>query len=405
MDELKNKNIILGVTGSIAAYKAPEIIRLLVREGAYVYPVMTRSATYFIHPLTLQSVSREKVTLSLFNGDERDIRHISLSALADVLLIAPATANIIGKIAAGIADDILTTTIIATRAPVVIAPAMNERMYKNPVVQQNIARLKSIGYRFIGPEEGRLACQDKGKGRMSEPATIVGFLKKIFSKMEDFKGKSFIVTAGPTREPIDVVRFISNYSSGKMGFAIAREMWDRGAKVILISGPTFIKPPEGVDFFVVETARQMEEKVKEYFDRVDGLIMTAAVCDFRPVQSFKGKMKKESKERVVLELVRNPDILEEIGRVKGEKILIGFCAEAENILQEARQKLKKKNLDLIVANDVTEKGAGFEVDTNKVFLLNSKGEVKSLPLMSKRKVAEVICDHIKQILEERQANK
>jgi len=401
MSELKNKNIVLGITGSIAAYKAVEIIRLLKDENCRVYPVMTRSATYFIHPLTIQSIAREKVTLSLFKNKDEGIKHISLSTVADALLIAPATANIIGKIAGGIADDILTTTVMATRAPVVIAPAMNERMWENPLVQQNVTKLKSLGYRFVGPEEGRLACQDRGKGRMSEPAEIVDFLKEIFSRRKDLQGKSFIVTAGPTREPVDMVRFISNYSSGKMGFSIAEEALERGAEVVLITGPTCIDPPKGVKLYRVETAQQMRDRIKEHFHHVDGLIMAAAVADFRPLQFYKGKIKKEGRDRITLEMVKNPDILEEVGKVKGKRVLVGFCAETENLLQKAKEKLQNKNLDLVVANDLTQEGAGFGTETNKVVLLDSRGEVKSLPLMSKREVARNILDHIKYLLDKK----
>lgn len=398
MSELKGKNVVLGITGSIAAYKAAEIIRLIKDEGARIYPIMTKSATRFVHPVTFQTMAGEKVVSSLFKNEKNSLSHISLSALADILLIAPATANIIGKIAQGIADDILTTTVMAVRAPVVMAPAMNECMYQNPLVQQNISKLKSLSYRFIGPEEGRLASGSKGKGRMSEPEIIVDFLKKILSSKEDFQGKSFIVTAGPTREPWDKVRFISNYSSGKMGFAIAQEARDRGAKIILITGPTCIEPPWGVRLHRVETAKELREKVNKYFNEVNGLIMVSAVADFRPLEVEMGKINKKDKESVTLKMVKNPDILEEIGKIKGEKILVGFCAETENLLDKAKKKLQRKNLDLIVANDITEMGAGFGVDTNKVVLLDSKDEIKSLPLMSKREVAGEIWNRIKDLL-------
>lgn len=399
MSVFKNKNIVLGITGSIAAYKTPHIIRLLRERGAHVFPVMTRAATYFVHPTTYQSIAAEKVTLSLFGEKDKGLRHISLSRTADLLLIAPATANIIGKIAAGIADDILTTTVMATRAPVVIAPAMDDRMYENPLVQRNIRKLKSSGYRFIGPEEGKLASGEEGKGRMSEPAVIVKFVEKTLLYREDLKGKSFIVTAGPTREPVDSIRFISNYSSGKMGFAIAEEARDRGAKVILISGPTCIEYPWGVELHRVETAHQMLEKVRKYFTQVDGLIMAAAVADFYSSPIPQGKLKKEGREKLNLQLIRTPDILEEMRKTDSRKILVGFCAETENLLQEAKKKLKSKKLDLIAANDLTEKGAGFGTDTNKVTLVDRQDKIIPLPLMSKRKVAEKIIDEIKKILE------
>ena len=402
MEELENKNIILGITGSIAAYKAAEIARLLKKEKARVYPVMTKSATYFIHPLTLQAICQEKVITDLFEDRERPLKHISLSLVADALLVAPATANFIGKVASGVADDALTTFVMATatRAPIVIAPAMNKLMYENPLVQKNIEKLKSLGYTFIGPEEGELAC-GKGKGRMSEPSFIVDFLKKLLSKMQDLKGKSLMVTAGPTREPFDMVRFFSNYSSGKMGFAIAEEARRRGAEVTLISGPTFLEPPPGVRFYSVETCLDMREKVMEQFEKVDAVIMAAAVSDFRPANFFRKKIKKEENERLNVELVKNPDILQELGKIKGEKILVGFCAESDKLLERAKEKLRRKNLDLIVANNIREEGAGFEVDTNKVFLVDSEGNVTPLPLMSKKEVAAEILNYLKKILDKK----
>ena len=394
---LRGKNIVLGVTASIAAYKAAEIVSLLRERGASVYPIMTREATFLIHPITLKTLADQKVATRLFD-QEPVIKHISLSKLADLVLIAPATANIIGKIASGIADDLLTTTVMATSAPVVIAPAMNEKMYSNPVVQRNISDLKALGYRFIGPESGKLACGEAGKGRMTEPQIIVDYVEKVFSFLKDLEGKSFIVTAGPTRELWDEVRFISNYSSGKMGFAIAEEAQKRGAKVILISGPSTLEPPPGVLFYPIKTCEEMRAKVKEFFLQVDGLIMAAAPADFRPSVREKGKIKKESKEKVILELVKNPDILEEMGKIKREKILVGFCAETQNLQERAKEKLKRKNLDLIVANDLTQPGAGFGEDTNKVIFINRKGEVKDFPLMSKREVAREILNEVKRIM-------
>lgn len=399
MSGLKHKNIVLGITGSIAAYKAPEIIRLLKEKGARIFPVMSRAATYFVHPTTYQTVAGEEVALSLFEDKKESLKHISLSQLADLLVIAPATANVIGKIAAGIADDILTTTVMATRAPVVIAPAMNERMYQNLLVQENIAKLKKLGYGFVGPEQGKLASGKVGKGRMSEPPTIVDFLDEVISRKKDLEGKSFIVTAGPTRESVDEVRFISNYSSGKMGFAVAEEARNRGAEVILISGPTCIEPPRGVRLYRVESACQMLKRVKEHFSKVEGLIMASAVVDFRPSPASEGKIKKEGRKELALKLVKNPDILEEAGKEKGKRVLVGFCAETKNILQEAKKKLQTKNLDLVVANNLTQKGAGFGVDTNKVTLLDSQGKIIPLPLMSKHQLAKKIWNHIKELVE------
>ncbi|MBC7190632.1 bifunctional phosphopantothenoylcysteine decarboxylase/phosphopantothenate--cysteine ligase CoaBC [Candidatus Aerophobetes bacterium] len=401
MSSLNGKNIVLGVTGSIAAYKVPEIIRLLREKGAFVFPVMTKNATFFIHPLTLQTIAGRKVDVDLFEEKEDPLKHINLSLIADAVLIAPATANIIGKIANGIADDLLTTTLLATCSPVFIAPAMNHRMFKSPQVQENIAKLASWGYLFIGPEEGELACGEKGKGRMSEPAKIVDFLEKFFAQKKDLEGKCILVTAGPTREPLDRVRFISNFSSGKMGFAIAQAAKNRGAKVILIKGPTPISPPEGVEVHEVESASEMFEKVKAFFPQTDALIMSAAVSDFRPLEAKEGKIKKEKCERLTLTLVKNPDILEEMGKNKGEKILVGFCAETENLLEEAKKKLERKNLDLIVANNLNYPGAGFATDTNKVFIINRSGRIKEHPLMSKREVAEEILEEVKRLFQER----
>lgn len=401
MSSLKDKNIVLGITGSIAAYKAAEIISLLKKKGARVFPVMTEAATHFVHPTTYRSIAGERVTTHLFGSKDESLKHISLSEIADLLLIAPATANVIGKIASGIADDILTTTVMATRTPVLIAPAMHESMYENPVVQENIRRLRELGYRFIGPEKGRLASGAVGWGRMSEPEKIVDFLQEIIFSREDFKGKNFLVTAGPTRESLDRVRFISNYSSGKMGFAIAREARNRGAEVTLITGPTSVEPPRGVRICRVESASQMLEEVREYFKQTDVLIMVAAVADFRPTSISKRKIKKEGKQRFVLEFTRNPDILEEMGKKKNGRILVGFCAETENLMEEAKKKLSRKNLDLIVANDLTEKGSGFEVSTNKAVIIDRKGNVSYLPLMDKRELAGEILTHVKKLLEEK----
>jgi len=268
---LKNKNIVVGITGSIAAYKAVEIIRLLRKKEAIIYPVMTRAATYFVHPLTFQTLSSQRVTRKMFKEEKKEIPHLSLAKLADLLLIAPATANIIGKIANGIADDILTTTVLATRAPVVIAPAMNYRMFRNPIFQTNMNKLKTFGFKFIGPEKGVLASGEAEIGRMVDPPRIVEYLEKVMNSLNDFQGKSFLITAGPTREPLDEVRFFSNYSSGKMGYALAEEGISRGAKIILISGPTFLTPPAKAEFYLVESAKDMEKKVMDNFSKVDGV--------------------------------------------------------------------------------------------------------------------------------------
>ncbi|MEA3485668.1 MAG: bifunctional phosphopantothenoylcysteine decarboxylase/phosphopantothenate--cysteine ligase CoaBC, partial [Candidatus Aerophobetes bacterium] len=306
--------------------------------------------------------------------------------------------NIIGKIANGIADDILTTIALATRAPIVIAPAMNHQMYKNPILQQNINKLKALGVKFIGPEEGKLASGKMGIGRMSEPSQIVEYLEKIIQHKSDLQGKTFLVTAGPTREKLDRVRFISNCSSGKMGYAIAEVGIERGAKIILVSGPTSLTPSPGVEFYLVESAEEMREKVMEKFSSVDGVIMTAAVSDYRPEKKEEGKIKRSSRETLTLKLVQNPDILKELSEKKGNKILVGFCAETKDLEQEAKRKLRLKSLDLIVANDITIPGAGFDVDTNIVVLIDRNGKVEHLSKRSKREVAEKIWDRIKQLL-------
>jgi phosphopantothenoylcysteine decarboxylase/phosphopantothenate--cysteine ligase len=395
---LKDKSILLGITGSIAAYKAAEIIRLLKKRGATVYPVMTQAATYFIHPLTLTSLANQETSLDLFERKRGRMIHLSLAELPDLVLIAPVTANVIGKIAHGIADDLLTTTVMATKAPIVLAPAMDEGMYENTVVQTNIRELKSRGMHLVGPEEGELASGKVGKGRMSEPPKIVDYAEKILQSRGDFVGKLFMVTAGPTREVLDKVRFISSYSSGKMGYALAEEGIARGARIILISGPSSLFPPPQAEFYSVETALNMRKRMMEKFSGVDGVLMAAAVSDFRPKLVHKGKIKKNASTSLKLDLVRNPDILKELGRIKKDKLLVGFCAETSSLKKKAEEKLKEKNLDLIVANDITLEGAGFGVDTNIVLLMDRNGEVISLDRRSKREVAEKVWDKVKELM-------
>ena len=399
MGALRNKSILVGVTGSIAAYKAAEIVRLLRKKKAIVYPIMTKAATQFLSPLTLQNLASQKVTLKLFGGDIGKAEHLSLAELADACLIAPATANIVGKVANGIADDILTTTVLATKAPVLFAPAMNNKMYENPILQRNIGSLKADGFKFVGPERGDLADGRIGLGRMAEPQKIVECLERVLQSRGDFLGKAFVITAGPTREPLDRVRFLSNYSSGKMGYALAEEGVSRGARIVLISGPTSIDPPLGVEFHWVETAREMHKVVRKKMGEVDGIVMSAAVSDYAPAEKEKGKIKKTTGEKFILELVPNPDILKELGQREENKILVGFCAETKDLEKEARRKLKEKNLDLIVANNIGEEGAGFEGDTNIVTLINDKGEVEHLSKRSKREVARAVWDKIEKLME------
>lgn len=390
---LKNRKIILGVTGGIAAYKAAELVRELVRAGAEVQVIMTRSAQAFVTPLTFQTLSGNPVTTELFNLiEESKIGHVALADKAEVLVIAPATANIIGKIAAGIADDMLTTVVMATRAPILLAPAMNVHMWENPICQENIARLRSRGYHFIDPEAGELACGYEGKGRLAEIPAIVEEIRTLLSP-KDFSEEKVLVTAGPTEEALDPVRFLTNRSSGRMGFALARAARRRGAEVTLISGPNALSVPQKVKYVPVRSADQMREAVLNHLQNASILVMAAAVSDYRPKRTSPEKLKKSIVE-TILELELNPDILAEAGKKKDSRIIVGFAAETENLLQSAREKLEKKNLDLIVANDVTLPGAGFEVETNIVKLLDRSGKIEELPLMSKEDLADGILDRV-----------
>ncbi len=390
---LKGKKIVLGVTGGIAAYKAAELVRELVRSGAEVFVIMTRGAQEFITPLTLQTLSGNKVATELFSlVEESEIGHISLADRADILIIVPATANIIGKIAGGIADDMLSTVVMATQAPVLLAPAMNVHMWENSITQENIQKLRARGYHFIDPEAGELACGYEGKGRLAELPAIVEEVQTLLSP-KDYSGETLLVTAGPTEEPIDPVRFLSNRSSGKMGFAVSRAARRRGAQVTLVSGPTALTPPPHVRFIPVRTAAQMREAVLENLQAASILVMAAAVSDFRPVGIREEKIKK-SKANLNLPLEINPDILYEAGQQKGTRLLIGFAAETHDLLRNARKKLAEKNLDLIVANDVGLPGAGFAVDTNIVKLIDRRGNIEELPLMGKEEVAALILDRV-----------
>ena len=395
---LKERNIVLGVTGGIAAYKAAELVRELVRAGARVHVVMTQSAQAFITPLTFQTLSGNPVITELFSlVEESEIGHISLADKAEVLVIAPATANIIGKISGGIADDMLTTIVMATKAPVLVAPAMNVHMWENASCQENIQKLRSRGVHFIDPESGELACGYEGKGRLAEVSAIVEEIRAILSP-QDFARETVLITAGPTEESIDPVRFITNRSSGKMGFALAYAALRRGAEVILISGPTALPPPPRAQWIRVRSTAQMREAVLTNLKNASILMMAAAVSDYRPRQMAAGKIKKSEAE-MVLALERNPDILSEAGEQKDHRILVGFAAETENLLQNARRKLEEKNLDLIVANDVTLPGAGFEVDTNIVKFLDRSRKVEELPLMTKEELADRILDRVAHLKE------
>jgi phosphopantothenoylcysteine decarboxylase/phosphopantothenate--cysteine ligase len=395
-----SKTVILGITGSIAAYKAAELASLLVKRDFEVHVIMTPAAAQFITPLTLQAISQHPVHVDMFaSPGSWEIAHISLANRADVILVAPATADFIARLAAGMADDLLSSTILATGAPVLLAPAMNTGMYTNPILQEKIAYLKSFGFHFVDPESGRLACGSVGQGRLADPDVIIGAVERTLSSGGDLAGKHILVTAGPTREPLDPVRFLSNYSSGKMGYAIASEAARRGAGVTLVSGPVQIPPPAGVDLVSVQTAQEMFEAVICRYNQADVVIKAAAVADFRPRRQAGQKLKKQCCE-MVLELERTPDILDYLGERKNRQILVGFAAETENLLANAGAKLRQKNLDLVVANDLTAPGAGFGVDTNQVTLLYSSGEVLTLPIMSKREVAGILLDKVAALFRE-----
>lgn len=396
---LKDKTVVIGVSGGIAVYKTLDVISKLRKLGVNINVIMTKSATEFVTPLSFQSLSQNYVVCDMFEDPKTwDVEHISLAKRADVFLIAPATANVIGKIANGIADDMLTTTVMATKAKVLIAPAMNTNMYENPILQRNINTLKELGYNFVEPESGRLACGDTGKGKLASPETIVDEVVKLLSKDQDLKGKSIIVTAGPTVESIDPMRYITNRSTGKMGYSIAKEAIERGADVTLITGPTNLTPPQNLKKLVkIESAKDMYEAVLENLDENDVVIKSAAVADYKP-KNYSNKKIKKSDDDLVIELDRNKDIAQEIGKIKNNKILVGFAAETNDLIENASLKIKKKNLDFIVANDLTKEGAGFGVDTNIVKIIDKEGNITEYPKMKKEEVANIILDKIKELL-------
>ncbi len=391
---LRGKKIVLGVTGSIAAYKAVELLRELIKAGASVSVVMTESAQRFVAPLTFATLSRGEVMTDLFTLDyEAKIRHIAAAEGADLLLVAPATANVIGKFARGLADDLLTNLFLACARPVLLAPAMDAEMYRHPAVQENLSRLRGWGVRIVGPAEGELASGVWGPGRLAEIPEILEAVAEILRPMDDLVGEVVLVTAGPTHEPLDPVRYLTNRSSGKMGYAIAEDAADRGARTILVSGPTGLTPPSGVEIVRVETALQMYSAVLSRLPEATVVIKAAAVSDYRLARPVDSKLKK-GEESLTLELVPNPDILKEVGALKGARILVGFAAETGDLLRQAERKLKEKNLDLIVANDVSKEGAGFSHDTNVVLILDQDGGVEELPLLQKRQVARRILDRV-----------
>ena len=413
---LNGKKIVLGVTGGIAAYKCVDLASRLRKKGAEVHVILTRGAQNFVTETAMREISGNPVITSMWGEIHNyDVEHIALATLADVVLIAPATANVLAKAAAGIADDMLTTTVLATRAPIFFAPAMNSNMYENPVTQRNITTLQQRGWQLIPPASGHLACGTSGIGRMPEPAELVEVLENYFAgeggsvesadgnTMDNtmgniigstMQGLKLLVTAAGTREPIDPVRYIGTRSSGKMGYAIAEAAARLGAEVTLISGPSALQPPAGVEFFGVESAREMRQLVQERFPACDIVIKAAAVADYRVKNVSDQKIKKNDAE-LTLVLQKNPDILKELGEMKQpHQTLVGFAAETQNLLQYAKGKLEKKNLDMIVANDVSKPQAGFNVDTNLIKLLKRDGSIEELSLMSKKELAYIILDRV-----------
>jgi phosphopantothenoylcysteine decarboxylase/phosphopantothenate--cysteine ligase len=392
---LSNKTIVLGITGSIAAYKAAEIASQLTQAGAKVNVILTQEAVEFISPVTFRAITGSPVVTKMFDlASEFSIEHVSLAKAADIIVIAPATANIIAKLAAGIADDMLCCTVLATKAPVIIAPAMETNMYNNPVTQDNLSKLKARNFMIIGPATGWLASGKEGLGRLADINDVIEGIYQVLERSGDLAGRHIVVTAGGTREPIDPVRYISNRSSGKMGYALAEAAQDRGAKVTLVTAPTSLPEPTGVDVVKVRTAQEMYQALEEVATKADALVMAAAVADYRPVKVAKDKIKK-GEAGLTLELECTPDIL---GSIKGNFIKAGFAAESSNLMENAKLKLEQKGLDFIVANDITANDSGFDTDTNRVTIIDREGKVDNLPLLTKREVAERVMDRVVEFL-------
>jgi len=392
---IKGKKIVLAVTGSIAVYKACEIASKFTQQGAYVQVVMTKSATEFVSPLTFRSLTGNAVVTEMWDlSSPMSVEHVSLAQLADVVVVAPATANTIAKIVAGIADDMLTCTVLATKAPVIIAPAMNVNMYENPVTQENLQKLANRGFTIVEPAQGWLACGMVGKGRLADVDQIMGVIRMTLGRNGDLAGKKFVITAGGTQEPIDPVRHISNRSSGKMGYALAIAARDRGARVTLVSAPVALPNPEGVEVIQVRTSREMLLAVKQVVVDADVLVKAAAVADYRPVESYDEKIKK-SNEEITLQLEKTDDIL---ASVSGNFLKIGFAAESRDLIANAKNKLIQKKLNLIVANDITVPNSAMESENNQVVLIDETGNCENLPLMPKSEVAERILDKIAGLL-------
>lgn len=397
---LHGKRILLGVTGSIAAYKAVELLRLLTKSGAEVQVVMTEAATKFVAPLTFETLTRQPVLLDMWSLEySHRIGHIEATQRADLFVVAPATARTIARLALGLGDDFLSCIYLASRCPVVVAPAMDCDMFEHPAVQENLQRLRDRGVHVVEPEMGPLASGLVGRGRLAELSEILGAIERILIPRQDLAGQVVLVTAGPTREPLDPVRFLSNRSSGKMGYAIAEAAAARGAHVILVSGPTALPAPPGADMIHVETAEEMYQAVLAKLEPARVVIKAAAVADYRPKHKADRKIKKDQAISAVA-LEPTPDILAELGKRKGTRILVGFAAETDDLVANARRKLQRKNLDFMVANDVGQTGAGFDVDTNVVKILDAMGGVEELPLLSKREVADRILDRVKAVLQQ-----
>jgi len=392
----KSKTVVLGVTGSIAAYKAAELASRFTAQGFRVDVIMTESAQKFISPLTFRNITGRPVVTTMWDlASEFSVEHVALAEAADVVLIAPATANIIAKIACGMADDMLSCTVLATKAPIVIAPAMNDNMWSNAITRENVARLVKRGFTFVGPARGRLASGKIGLGRLTSLDEIYGITLQVLGRKGDLAGRHIVVTAGGTQEPLDPVRCLTNHSSGKMGYAIAEAARNRGAEVTLISAPTMLAAPPGIKIMGIRTAEEMLKAAQDSVKKTDALIMAAAVADFRPVRAASNKIKRQELSELTVELEKTPDIL---SQVKGDFIRVGFAAESRDLIANARDKVKRKGLDFIVANNITEKDSGFGTETNRVTIIDSKGKIDELPLMPKDEVANRVLDKLRGIL-------
>jgi phosphopantothenoylcysteine decarboxylase/phosphopantothenate--cysteine ligase len=400
MSMVKGRKMVVAVTGGIAAYKAAELVRLLVKEGVQVRVAMTRSATRFVAPLTFEALSGSPVIFDMWGPQAKPMDHISWGQDSDLIIVAPATANFVAKMAQGIGDDFPSTMILAATAPILVCPSMNTHMFENPAVQGNLKIIEDRGMVIMAPEEGELACRTVGPGRLPEPEGIVEEAVRMLST-QDLAGLKILVTAGATVEPIDPVRFVSNRSTGKMGYAVATAAWRRGAEVVLVSGPTHLAPPRGIRFVGVQTAEEMRGAVLENREGCGMIIKAAAVSDYRPRENASQKLKK-GPDALSMDLIQNPDILAELGRIKTPScVLVGFAAETQNLLANAQEKMAAKNLDMIVANDVSRNDAGFESDTNAVKILRLNGDPEDLPLMTKDQLAHVVLDRAKELVKGR----